>query len=42
VTWITQPNLSVGIPVPLISGTVVLVISVGTLALSYHRYLRPA
>ena len=42
VTWITQPNLSVGIPVPLISGAVILVISVATLTLSHRRYLPPA
>lgn len=40
VFWISHPNLGEGIPVPLVSGTVVLVIVVVTLALSYRRYLR--
>lgn len=38
--WIAQPDLSSGIPVPLISGTVFLVITVATLAFSSRRYLR--
>ena len=40
--WMTQPDLSTGIPVPLISASVLLAISVLTLGLSYRRYLRPA
>jgi hypothetical protein len=35
-----RPDLTAGIPVPLISGTVFLVITVATLGLSYRRYLR--
>ena len=40
VFWISQPDLRSGIPVPLISGAVFLVITVVTLVLSYGRYLR--
>jgi hypothetical protein len=40
VFWIAQPDLRSGIPVPLISGTVFLVITVATLGLSYRRYVR--
>lgn len=40
--WIVQPDLSVGIPVPLVSGSIFLVITVLTLGLSYRRYLRKA
>ena len=40
VFWIAQPDLRSGIPVPLISGTVFLVITVATLGLSYRRYAR--
>jgi hypothetical protein len=40
VFWIAQPDLQAGIPMPLISGTVFLVITVATLALSYRRYLK--
>ncbi len=38
--WIAQPDLRSGVPVPLISGTVFLLISVAALGLSYRRYLR--
>jgi hypothetical protein len=38
--WIAQPDLSGGIPVPLVSGTIFLVITVVTLVLSFRRYLR--
>lgn len=40
--FIAKPDLTVGIPVPLISGTIFLVITVTTLVLSYRRYARPA
>jgi FtsH-binding integral membrane protein len=40
VFWISLPDLRSGIPVPLISGTVFLVITVATLGLSARRYLR--
>lgn len=40
VFWTAQPDLGSGIPVPLISGTVLLVVTIVTLALSYRRYLR--
>ena len=40
VFWISQPDLSAGIPVPLISGTVFLAVTVATLILSQGRYLR--
>ena len=40
VFWIVQPDLSAGIPVPMISGAVFLVITVATLGLSYRRYVR--
>lgn len=40
VFWIVQPDLSSGIPVPIISGAVFLVITVATLVLSQGRYLR--
>lgn len=42
VFWIAQPDLHSGIPIPLISGAVFLVITVATLALSSRRYLRQA
>ena len=42
VFWIVQPDLGSGIPVPLISGTILLVITVATLALSNRRYMRQA
>jgi hypothetical protein len=38
--WAAKPDLTYGIPVPLISGTVFLVIILVTLGLSYRRYLR--
>lgn len=38
--WIAQPDLRAGLPVPLISGTVFLVITVATLGLSFRRYRR--
>ena len=41
VFWISQPDLSTGIPVPLLSGTVFLAVTVATLVLSQGRYLRP-
>jgi uncharacterized membrane protein YeiB len=40
VFWISQPDLRSGIPVPLISGAVFLVITLATLVVSYGRYLR--
>lgn len=40
VFWIAQPDLGSGIPIPLISGAVFLVITVATLVLSFGRYLR--
>lgn len=40
VFWISQPDLRSGIPVPLISGTVFLGVTVATLILSLGRYLR--
>ena len=38
--WIAQPDLRAGLPVPLISGTVFLVITVATLGLSFRKYHR--
>ena len=40
VFWIVQPDLRSGIPVPMISGAVLLAITVLTLGLSYRRYIR--
>lgn len=42
VFWIAQPDLHSGIPIPLISGAVFLVITAATLVLSSRRYLRQA
>jgi hypothetical protein len=36
--WTVQPDFGGGVPVPLVSGTIFLVITVVTLALSYRRY----
>ena len=38
VFWIVQPDLSAGLPVPLVSGSIFLLITVVTLVLSYVRY----
>lgn len=38
--WVAQPDPSAGTPVPIMSGTVFLVIAVATLGLSSRRYLR--
>jgi hypothetical protein len=38
--WVAEPHPSAGTPVPIISGTIFLVITVATLGLSYRRYLR--
>jgi len=40
VFWIAQPDLGSGIPIPLISGTVFLGVTVATLVLARGRYLR--
>lgn len=40
VFWIVQPDLSSGIPVPIISGAAFLVITLATLVLSQGRYRR--
>jgi hypothetical protein len=40
VFWIVQPDLRTGIPVPMISGAVFLVVTVATLGLSYRTYVR--
>jgi hypothetical protein len=38
--WIAQPDPRAGTPVPIISGTIFLVITVAALGLSSRRYLR--